>query len=60
MAMVEVGSSFLSRSAPTRNAPLPPTVCEVATRPAASSADSAPNNSSWVALSYAARPSMGK
>ncbi|MCW1776769.1 hypothetical protein NB693_20315 [Pantoea ananatis] len=51
MAMVEVDSSFFSRSAPTRSAPLPPTVCEVATRPAASSGDSAPNSSFCVARS---------
>ena len=39
MATVACGSSFFSTSAPTRSAPLPPTVWVVATRPAASSGD---------------------
>ena len=51
IATVACGSSFFSRSAPTRRAPLPPMVWVVATRPAATSSDSLPNTSSRVAAS---------
>ena len=49
-ARVACGSALRSSSAPTRSAPLPPTVWVVATRPAASSGESLPNSSSRVAL----------
>ena len=50
MATRANGSACLSRSAPTRSAPLPPMVWVVLARPSLISGESAPNSSSRVAL----------